>query len=398
MESRRFRSLVFKLHTWLGIHAFLFLSIFFLTGSLLVFADEIEAAIVSSERLSPAVAIEDRASFGELYETARDYRPGTTVVDIIRSDTSWIADRAVVVIPNVGWRMIWFGGPGQTVSRESGFFTLERIVLELHKAFFIDHRLGGILACSFAVVLLGFTVTGAVSYRRFWRGFFRWPTRQNGSRGWWGGLHRLLAVWSLPFLIITGVTGTMFLVDRTIPLPFSGVSLETLADRQEALPAGFNAKFLDEAVKAAIAHIPSLEIKTVRLPDSTEYGILVLGDDQTVLATRESTNVLVDPATMAVADSVPVSEVNPVHRLLDIMTDLHFGEFGGLAIEILWAILGILATMLAVAGAMVFAARTESPEVEGGATRRMWSASILTKLGYPAFFVGLIAVIALRMV
>ena len=95
-------------------------------------------------------------------------------------------------------------------TRRSG--GLKMIVRQLHDSLLTGHRLGEILITAMSLMLLISIITGLVTYRRFWRGFFRMPPRHQGARGWWAGLHRLTALWSLPFLIVVCLTGFYYLI------------------------------------------------------------------------------------------------------------------------------------------------------------------------------------------
>ena len=117
MTQRRIRSIVFKLHAWLGLHVFAVMALLFLTGTVLVFVYQVEAALVGSERLPVPRPMEERASFGTLYETTRAYAPDAVVVEITRSESPWIADRARIFVPGGGFRYLWFGGEGETVRK-----------------------------------------------------------------------------------------------------------------------------------------------------------------------------------------------------------------------------------------------------------------------------------------
>ncbi len=201
MTQRRIRSIVFKLHAWLGLHVFAVMALLFLTGTVLVFVYQVEAALVGSERLPVPRPMEERASFGTLYETTRAYAPDAVVVEITRSESPWIADRARIFVPGGGFRYLWFGGEGETVSREASTTDLQRVVHDIHASFLTGHMTGGIAVGLFSILLGGFLISGLVSYRRFWRGFLRLPPRHLGPRAWWGGLHRLLALWLSPFYL-----------------------------------------------------------------------------------------------------------------------------------------------------------------------------------------------------
>ena len=79
---------------------------------------------------------------------------------------------------------------------------------QLH-AYLLIPTWGYAIVCSFAFFLLASLVTGLITYRKFWRGFFRKPRRRN-LRTLMGDLHRLGGLWSIWFLVIMIDTGLWY--------------------------------------------------------------------------------------------------------------------------------------------------------------------------------------------
>lgn len=396
MTQRRFRNIVFRLHAWFGLHVFGVMALLFLTGTVLVFVHQIEAALIGSERLTEARTIGERASFGTLYDTALAYAPKAVVVELVRAESSWIADRARIFVPGHGFRYIWFGGPGEAVSREASATDFRRLVHDIHATFLTGHMVGGIAVGLFSILLGGFVISGAITYRRFWRGFLRAPARHLGPRAWWGGLHRLLAVWLIPFLGIMSATGIFYLVSTVNLLKFQSLSSAAVVERAARLPEGFDGRALDRAVKAAEAAVPGVTFHSITMPGGNKQGIEFYGQEEVPLTGPDASRVLIDPSTMAVADSIPVSAMSTVNWVSQINDSLHQGYLGGLATRILWVVFGLMATLLSIAGAMVYAARVARPYETRSAARRIFSGTVIIKFGYPLFLMALVAIGLLR--
>lgn len=396
MTQRRFRNIVFRLHAWFGLHVFGVMALLFLTGTLLVFVHQVEAALIGSERLPEPQAIEERASFGTLYDTALAYAPDAVVVELLRAESTWIADRARIFVPGHGFRYIWFGGPGGTVSREASATDLQRVVHDTHATFLTGHMVGGIAVGFFSILLGGFVISGAITYRRFWRGFLRAPARHLGPRAWWGGLHRLLAVWLMPFLVIMSLTGIFYLVTTVNVLKFQALSSADVVQRAARLPEGFDGHALDRAVAAAEAAAPGVTFYVIRMPGGKKQGIEFYGQEQVPLTGTEGSRVLIDPTTMAVADTIPVSAMSTVNWVSQVNDSLHHGTWGGFATQVLWVVFGLMAATLSMAGAMVYAARVARPDETRSAARRIFSGTVIIKLGYPLFLMALVAIGLMR--
>lgn len=396
MSSRRFRNVVFKVHTWLGIHLFLILALLSITGTLLIYSHQIDALLVGGKRIDPASAGEARPTYGQLYDQARLYAPDAVITKIVDAPSDWIAGSGTMWAPGKGQRKIWFGGENGAVTHESGPYDFYTVVRELHDSFLTRQHIGGIIVCTASLFILIFLITGAITYRRFWRGFFRWPSRKRGRRMFWSDVHRLTAVWSLPFLLIIALTGVYYLLDRLVAFQYQNIEFELLSEREESIPNAFDGSALDKAIAIAEKANPGLEVKEARIPGQPQEGLLLFGESDVLLTSAESNRVLIDPATLEIVDQIPAQDLNAAHRVASIADHLHFGTFGGAITKLVWAAFGIVSTILFFAGAMVYASRIATPETTGSAASRVWSASILTKVGYSAFFLGIVAVALLR--
>lgn len=390
--NRRTRNLLFKLHSWMGLHLFVLMSLFFLTGTLLVFVFQIEAIFFATERLQAPVALEERPTFGELYDQARLYAPDGVVLEIIRSSSDWIADRAKLFVPGSGFRFVWFSSEGMAVGRETGAVDLRHVIHDLHVSFMAANKITSLAATSFSFVLAAFLVSGIVTYRRFWRGFFRLPATNLGPRGWWGGLHRLIAVWLLPFLIIISITGMYYFVDYLGLVKVRQISNAGMQTREAALPKGFDGGSLDTAVAVAQEVAPDLHIHMVRVPGLPRESIVVMGSDGAALMGPGSSRIAVDPSSMEILDAITTKNIGMVGWVTNIVESLHFGTWGGLVSQWLWVVFGSLATGLSLAGVMVYASRSFPADQNGKSFARFWSGIMVLKWGYPLFFAGLIGI------
>ncbi|MCB1332605.1 MAG: PepSY domain-containing protein [Roseivivax sp.] len=395
-KSPNLRTRLFQLHSWFGLHLFVILALMFLTGTLLVFVYQIEATFSSGQRLAEPAAIAERASFGQMYDAATAYAPDGGISVLAHSRSDWIADKAEVYIQGRGMRQLWFSGPEGSVGHESALVNLRRILFDFHSSFMTSHRIGALLAATFGFVVLGFAITGLVTYRRFWRGLGRLPSTQNGARGWWAGLHRLLGVWLAPFLLIAGFTGSIYFFTTANVMTHERLQARNGAPREAAKPAGFDGAAVDAAVAAATAAAPGATWEVVRLPGRANDPILLFGYDDAALTGAEAARAAVDPTNNEVLGVMRAAELSPVGRFLEATDQLHEGRFGGFATELLWVIFGAMATLLCAAGAAIYAARTWRPDSTQGPVGRILARSVFIKWGIPAFLLAEIALAVVR--
>ena len=399
MVSRRFRQFVFWLHSWLGLHIFLILGVIFLSGTLLVFVEELDAGLDADRRIDPPVS-QRSASFGQLYDGARAAHPQADILSLSRGHVSWIADKALIRTGPGRRATVWLHPGTGVATGTSGQTDIRRIIFEFHSSFLTEHRLGNLLMTAFSLPLLLFIVTGLITYRRFWKGFFRLPSRQTGARGWWGGMHRLVMLWALPFLIVMGLTSGYYLIGALGQGPKDPVhDIAPVTARDALLPAGFDGQALDRAVAVAMETLPGLIPETISLPKRPKEAIAVIGPGSAVLTGPEGQGVYVDPVSLAALGRFRSADYGLGHRLNQINDEMHFGLWGGFGSRLLWFVLGLASTFAMAAGAMIYAAKVAAPDPAAampGAARRIWQGMSALKWVLPLFVLAVLVVALLR--
>ena len=209
-----------------------------------------------------------------------------------------------------------------------------------------------LLACE--GVLMGvMAVTGIAVYAGWWRGFTRLPQPHKPARIWWGQLHRLLAVWSLPFLLVIWLTVCWYLLEWDDWVDWN--QWGTDITNATALPPGsvIRGGDIDRWAGIADREMPGLRVTAIIVPHAPGAPVLVNGQWQAVLVRERANAVQLDPVTGAVlhrsvAHDMPVSE-----RWTHTADPLHMGDFYGLWSKLCWVLFGLALTALCVSGMVV---------------------------------------------
>ncbi|SLN75908.1 PepSY-associated TM helix domain-containing protein [Ruegeria meonggei] len=401
MTSRKMRNFLFRLHAWIGLNLSVLLLLMLATGTTLVFITEIEAFLHKDMRATSAIT-QRSATPGAIYDNVRAAYPDVSTGWIERDKASWIGD-ATVVFTRWGEEVFVWTDPvtAEVLGSTPRLSGLNPIIRGIHDSLLTGHRLGVLLVSSASVFLLISIITGLISYRRFWRGYFRPPPRHMGTRGWWGGLHRLTVLWALPFLIVITLTGLFYFI-TAIGVP-SGTypKAAEASERAGRLPAGFSGANLDRAAAAATAAMPELEITLIVLPNRTTDGIKFQGRTDALLAEAKANSVTVDPTTFQVLGAFSAGDLSLWSRVTAMIHPLHFGQWGGFASRVLWLIFGVLSTGAALFGALVYASRVLPPAPSGaapssGVARRIWTGMSPTKWLMVLLIIGTAALGAYR--
>lgn len=350
------RSRWWRLHAWLGLKLSLFLTVIFLSGTLAVVSNEIDWLADPALRATPGAG--HAASWGTIATNALVAVPGGRIDLIERGPDPWFATTVVLRAPDGHRRRVLVDPATGRVNRVAGFGSVERFLRDFHRRLMLPVAIGIPLVTSFAFVMFASLVTGLVTYRKFWRGFFRRPRFGRGLRTVSGDLHRLAGIWSLWFLSLIVMTSLWYLVELlgagatpTLPLRTVAKGVVTATTPQ---PVGAD---LDRLSERAHRAYPQLDITRVQYPFPGVTSVGFQGTAGTVLTTQKANAVWVDPKT-SVIDMKVVGNALSVHQRIAEMADpVHFGTFGGLWTKLIWFLFGTFITGLSVTGAFIYVTR-----------------------------------------
>jgi uncharacterized iron-regulated membrane protein len=360
------------LHSLLALPASLFLFFLFLTGSLAVFSAEIDWLLHPAMRAAPAG--EERISWGAVFDAAQAAQPGRAPVAILRAAPgSPFADRVLMLVPGSApgsgparrENFLWVDPRSGRVQGETPAFAVEAALRGLHRHLLLPLRLGVPLVSAFALLLAALVLAGALAHPRFLRGFVLRPRFGGRARAWASDLHRLLASWSLPFLLLLCLTGIWYFAE-SVGLAAPPLPEYRLAKRAALLPAGFDGAALDRLVAAGETAFPGLAVREILLPRRPDQPVELHGEATAVLVRVRANTVHLDPATGAVLGVHRGEELSPHQRLSEAADPLHFGLWGGLPARILWAVSGLVLAGIALLGALVHARRIGARLAAGG--------------------------------
>ena len=364
------RRLWWIVHSWVGLKLSLFLVWVLLTGTFAVFAVEMDWLARPALRVQPQAA--PHVSWGTMAAAATAALPEGRVDVIYAPPHAWFAAEAIARVDAKERRRIYINPYDGRVQGVAGWMSFQRFFREMHRHLLLPARFGIPLVSSLSILLLLSIITGLVTYKKFWRGFFRWP--EGGSaRRLTGDLHRFGGLWSLWFTVVITLTGVWYLVESlggNAPVP----PPPRMAGRAQM---HLDARRIDELVAIARSAYPNLQIRQLRLP-AGDRPLGVFGQaDATVVRDRVN-GVWIDPATGKVLGIVK-GEALSVHQRISEMADpLHFGTWGGMTTKIVWFVFGLAMTALAVTGIVIYSVRlkkayaAERTQANKSWLRRSW--------------------------
>ena len=344
-------------HKWTSLICTLFLLMLCITGLPLIFHDEIDDFFQSEVAARELPADAPQASLSKLIDAAKARYPQRFIQVL-----NWDQDRANVVnvflsevpAPPPGKRFLKLSFDSRTAelleedAQEGGVMRTIRII---HR----DMLMGlpgelflGAMGLLFVIAL----VSGVVLYAPFMRRLEFGAVRRAGAqRVKWLDLHNLIGAVTLVWLLAVGVTGII----NTISLPLftawrAQVLPELIAPHLGKPPL---AKFadIDGVVATARQALGGDTPVSVALPTEARFGtprhFIVWTKGTTPITSRLFTPALIDAETgqLVAARGLPW-----YLRALQVSRPLHFGDYGGLPLKIIWALLDLTAILVLASG------------------------------------------------
>lgn len=362
------------IHKWTSLLCTVFLLLLCLTGLPLIFHHEIDHLLGDAVEPPAMPADTPRANLDRIVETATARRPSEFVQFVSQpadEPDAWFVTMGKTPDAEEASCAFMFDARTGEVLHESRLHEgVMHILFKLHVDLFAG--LPGMLFLGFmGVLFVASLVSGAVVYGPFMRKLpFGVVRRERSARLQWLDLHNLLGIVTLVWAVVVGITGVI----NTLARPILGYWQATeLADmtapyRGTPPPAAFDS--VQRAVDVARAAEPDMELSFVAFPGTAfagphHYAVFMRG--VTPLTARLLKPVLIDAQTAALTDT---RELPWYVTALLVSQPLHFGDYGGIPLKILWALLDVITIVVLGSGLYLWLKRRTVPVEEWLRERR----------------------------
>jgi uncharacterized iron-regulated membrane protein len=364
MTARALRNW-YLVHKWTSLIATIFLLLLCLTGLPLIFHEEIEHYFEPHPEVRPLTADSPRIDYDKVIASALAERPGE-VVRFVGFDPedplgTVITAPTLVPPPLIGHAQPFDTRTGElfpSVPPNEGFMYL---MLRLHTDVFLG--LPGYLFLGFmGLLLVASLVSGVVVYTPFMLKLdFATVRSGRSARLKWLDLHNVLGIVSLTWVVVVGVTGVI----NTLALPIfgmwqSGQLAEMIEPYKDAPPLQALGS-LHKALETARAAAPDMELSFVAFPGtqfSSQHHYTVFMRGTSPLTARLLKPALVDARTGELTD---MRELPMYVKTLLLSQPLHFGDYGGMPLKIIWTLLDLVTIVLLGSGLYLWLGRRKAP-------------------------------------
>lgn len=356
------RKAIFQIHLWAGIVLCLYIAVIAITGSILVFREEIERTVFRNVRIASELSGSSTVPLDRMVETvAKTYPTRAIALAYLPRHPD---ENALIVTSSQGET----GGRYVYVSPASGRIVGEvntarhwfSILAQLHYYLLLG-RVGLIVNGVGAAFLLLLTLSGLILW---------WPGIRNWRRGFgvkfnasWRrinyDLHSAIGFWTLAIVCIWSVSSINFAwpqqVGKLVNRLSSVASLQPPQPQIDQPAAGQKMLPLSQLIQQGESASPHATFFGLFLPRAPRAPLTVLMARANPGNFFKMDYVLVDPYRGKIL-TVWHRGVNPTlgSKFLFWLGPLHFGTQWGMAVKVIWFLLGISLAVLSITGPIMY--------------------------------------------
>ncbi|WPU93211.1 PepSY-associated TM helix domain-containing protein [Mucilaginibacter sabulilitoris] len=347
-------------HRWTSLICTLFLLLLCLTGLPLIFGEEIDKLLDKDPPYAVLPKETPMANLDGMVNASKRLYPKQLVTYLFLDDEEpqVLVGMAPTMKPDdkLEHSMQFDARTAKLLKDELPFTqqpqTFMGLMLSLHIDLFMELP-GELFLGLMGVLFVISMISGIVLYAPFMKKLDFGTLRQDRSRRLkWLDLHNLLGIATAVWLLVVGITGVI----NELSTPLFGLwqitDVKTMLDKYHGQPTPKQQELtsVQDAHDIAKKAVPGMIITSVIYPGNTfgsPYHYLFWAHGNTPLTSRLFSPVLVDARTGKLTAVVKM----PFYlRALEVSRPLHFGDYGGMPLKILWALFDVVAIVVLVSG------------------------------------------------
>jgi len=348
-----------------------------LTGLPLIFHHEIDDLLGYAPVPGAHAAAQHKSSVDRIAEAALAHDPGKVLQYM-----AWDKDEPGIVVAYTNGAV--YGKPDDAVVTAFDAYSAKRlgpvgtgpmlVVLKLHGDLFAGQP-GKLFLGGMGMLFLIAIISGVVLYWPFTRRLEFGTIRQTKSnRIVWLDWHNLLGVTTVVWAVVVSGTGMINTWAEPMLDQWRTNELASMVAPYAGSRAPFRTASLDKIVENASVAAPGMEIAFIAFPgtpfsSSRHFAAFMRGDRP--LTSRLLKPVLLDAETADVADTRDL----PFYlQALFVSQPLHFGDYAGMPLKIIWALLDGFTIVVISSGLYLYLVRRrKSRQSSKLSTRPAWA-------------------------
>lgn len=348
---------IYSVHKWFGLATGIFLLLLGVSGSILVFKDELEHFLDHTS--TKVVPTGKPLSLDSLYQVIVKEYPrldgASWINPVAAPDESYkfrlyLNDAKLMTYDLGGLNINQYTGKIIRTGRSDTFVTgLMDWLFQFHFSFHLGMP-GAALTAIMGICMLISIITGLIVYRKFiWKVLtFKVQIKTKNWRTISSDLHRIVGVWALLFNIVVFFTGFWMNL-------FAFETDKWAVEKELASPNTLAKASIDKMYQEARLKMPDLVPNYVYFPTQAEKKFNVRGNIAGQNALFAGGNfVKFDAQTGAFSSMGRFEEMAFWDKVEALFYPLHVGNYGGILLKILYVILGLSPALLSITGFLLW--------------------------------------------
>lgn len=364
-------------HKWSSLICTLFLLLICITGLPLVLRDEIDGLLDDALPYAQVPEGTPNVSLDRIVEVSRKLYPGETIISVFVDDdepkimvymaSSWAAYNAN---RKALYSIRFDAHTGDVLTKPFGAdgLTFLQLMLTLHRDLFAGLP-GELFLGGMALLFVAAIVSGIAIYGPFMRKLdFGTMRAARSPRLRWLDLHNLLGVVTLGWALVVGATGVINELSTPLFALWQQTDVRALLAPMQGKPVPETSELSSpqaafDAVKAAIPEMIATSVVYPGAPFGSPFHYVVWTKGREPLTSRLFSPVLVDARSGALVSAVAMSWYL---RALELSRPLHFGDYGGMPLKIIWVLLDLVTIVVLGSGLYLWLSRSRAAVAGSG--------------------------------
>jgi uncharacterized iron-regulated membrane protein len=351
-------------HRWSSLGCTLFLLLSCVTGLPMIFSDEIDALMAPAAFVrGPAVKVEPPSLDGMITVAAARYPQEKVRFVFFDKDERQV--KVVLGPADMPDRrrdhpLIFDADSGMLLDEPlpvaSRSLSVMGVLNRLHTDLFAGFA-GEMLLGVAGVLLLVAIVSGVVLYAPYMKRLSFGTLRLRNPRIRWLDLHNLAGIAITAWLVVVGATGVLNEVSKPLAAIWRAGEAGRFGSGDHVPMARSDSASVDAVFTTVRDALPENNVTSIIFPSRTFNNprhFLVWSNGNTPLTHRLFSAAFVDAASGRLTS---VAQMPGYLRALQLSRPLHFGDFGGMPLKVLWAFLDVIAILVLVSGFLLYAKR-----------------------------------------
>ncbi|ETZ22743.1 PepSY domain-containing protein [Pedobacter sp. V48] len=367
-NDKKGHNLLWKIHHWAGLYTGIVIGILCFTGAVAVFIPEIDGwvqrryySVYTASQATPALPKIDN-SFAEAKKQYPKMsglliempdKPGgiATFSFAVKGKDKQSSQSYSLFVDPVQDKIL-----GSRDRQNSLANYLRQMHVRLYEGFW-GRQLVGLAGVAFIIV----TITGFLIYGNFMKKQPYPKIRKKNLRILLADWHKILGISALAFNFVIACSGAWLGLQPKLMQWFNieapnDFKAEVIMDKKEDAVIAVH---WDTIFKVAKQEFPDLRPGYVRASEDGTATIEIHGSVDGQIYERNINSLVISKTTYKPLFKCDISRASFRDKFYSVQEALHFGDFGGLGLKILYAVLGLTSAFLSISGFVVYLYRTD---------------------------------------